>query len=542
MRVDPTDYAVISQALLAAAREMGGKLIRSAYSTILREAKDGSTGILDRNGLIVAQSELIPMHLGSMGAVMAPCLKLHPAETLQDGDFLINNDPYNGGQHLQDIFIYSPVFFDGEVVGFSASVAHHVDIGGAEAGLNMQAFEIYQEGVRIPPSRYNYSRDWNGGSFQRLFAANIRDPEKTIGDLNAQFAANAIGAARLIQLCEKYGPEKVTASMTELMNYSERRIRAAISAIPDGTYYGEDALDNDGIGHEPLVIKTRLQIAGDSVDINFDGTGPQVRSTINCPMSSTISAAVCCAKAVLTSSDIPFNDGVIRPFTISAPYGSILNPKPPAAVRARTAVANRAYSAVMRALSLAVPDMVMAGGGDNTTSFALAHETDGRHEIYIEPLGGGFGATASGDGCDAVDAALSNCANTPIEATDAGFDFFRIRSYRLEPGSFGAGKWRGGAGFSRSFEILKDDVHFGIYSDHFVLAAQGLKGGLPGASGHCHVYRDGEVIKLPAKCSFLLRKGDILEVRFPGGGGYGNPDERDPKLIEADRQNGLQPN
>lgn len=542
MSLDPTDYAVISQALLAAAREMGGKLVRSAYSTILREAKDGSTGILSRDGLIVAQSELIPMHLGSMGAVMAPCLERFPPDTLQEGDFLINNDPFSGGQHLQDIFIYTPVFFEGEIVGFSASVAHHVDIGGAEAGLNMNAHEIFQEGVRIPPSRYNMARDWNGGSFERMFAANIREPDKTIGDLNAQFAANAIGATRLIQLCRKYGAEKVTQAMTELMNYTERRIRAAIAAIPDGIYEAEDALDNDGIGDAPLVIKARLEIKGDCVDVDFEGTAPQVRGPINCPLSSTISAAVCCAKAVLTSADIPFNDGVIRAFRIAAPYGSVVNPKPPAAVRARTAVANRAYSAIMRALYKAVPDRVMAGGGDNTTSFALAYESEAGHSIYIEPLGGGFGASADGDGCDAVDAALSNCANTPIEATDAGFDFFRIRSYRLEPDSFGQGKHRGGAGFTRSFEILKDDVHFGIYSDHFVLAPQGLAGGLPGHSGHCHVHRNGEVIELPAKCSFRLMKGDLLEVRFPGGAGFGDPAERDPRAIAADRANGLQLN
>lgn len=539
MSLDPTDYAVISQAFIAAAREMGGKLIRSAYSTILREAKDGSTGILDRHGKVVAQSELIPMHLGSMGAVMAPCIERYPAETLEEGDFLINNDPYSGGQHLQDIFIYTPVFVDGRVIGFTASVAHHLDIGGAEVGLNMGATEIYQEGIRIPPSRYNIHRDWNGGAFERLFAANIRDPEQTIGDMNAQFAANAIGATRLKQLCYKYGTDTVEASMAELMNYSERRIRAAIMAIPNGVYRGEDALDNDGYGHEPVVIKAKLIVHDDTLEIDFEGSADQVKGTINCPMSSTISAAVCCAKAVLTSADIPLNDGVSRPFTIRAPYGSILNPRPPAAVRARTAAANRAYSSVMKALAQVAPDRAMAGGGDNTTSFCLAHTDEGHYSIYIEPLGGGFGATMKRDGCDAVDAALSNCANTPVEATDAGFEFFRLRSYQLEPDSFGQGRQRGGAGFSRTFEILKDGVAFGIYSDHFLLAPQGLQGGLPGKSGGCWVYRGTEVITLPSKGSFTLAKGDLLKIRFPGGAGYGDPTLRDPELLAADRTDGL---
>jgi N-methylhydantoinase B len=540
MKLDPTDYAVISQALIAAAREMGSKLIRAAYSTILREAKDGSTAILDPRGRVVAQSELIPMHLGSMGAVIQPCLECHPPETLVEGDFLINNDPYNGGQHLPDIFIFSPVFLRGQLVGFTGSVAHHIDIGGAEVGLNMRATEIYQEGIRIPPSRYNMTRDWNGGTFQRLFAANIRAPEQTIGDMNAQFAANAIGARRLVELCEKYGVELVQACMAELMNYSERRVRAAIEAIPDGVYRSEDSLDDDGHGGGRVPIAVAITVKGDTLTVDFDGTAPQVKGTINCPMSSTISTAVCCVKSVLTDADIPLNDGVARPFSITAPFGSILNPAPPAAVRARTAAANRAYTAVMKALAQVAPERVMAGGGDNTTSMCLAHIEGDRYQIYIEPLGGGYGATATGDGCDAIDAAMSNCANTPIEATDASFDFFRLASYQLEPDSFGAGQFRGGAGFSRSFDILRDDVIFGIYSDRFLNSAQGVDGGLSGKPAACEVHRGNEVITLPSKCSYRLAKGDVLVLRFPGGGGYGDPSLRDPRLTARDCANGMQ--
>ncbi|MBS7701253.1 hydantoinase B/oxoprolinase family protein [Chelatococcus sp. YT9] len=540
MAIDPTDYAVLSQAFVAAAREMGGKLIRAGYSTILREAKDGSTGIIDRKGRVVAQSELIPMHLGSMGAVLEPCLQLYPIETLEEGDFLINNDPYHGGQHLQDIFIFTPVFFEGEIVGFTASVAHHVDIGGAELGLNMAAKEVYQEGVRIPPTRYNLKRDWHGGSFQRLLAANFRAPDQTLGDLNAQFAANAIGSLRLQQLCAKYGAAVVMEAMDELMNYSERRIRAAIKDVPDGVYVGEDWLDDSYPGGAPLLIRAKLTVTGDALSVDFEGTAEQVEGNINCPISSTISSAVCCVKAVLTSPDIPLNDGVTRVFEIKAPYGSILNPHPPAAVRARTMSANRAWSAVMKALAQVAPDAVIAGGADTTTAFCLTHRSGDKVSIFIEPLGGGFGATSRQDGCDAIDAAMSNCANTPIEAIDAGFDFFRIRSYKLEPDSFGAGRFRGGAGFSRRFEILKEGVGFGIYSDHYVLSAQGLDGGQPGQPGFCRVIRGDEVFNLPSKGSFTLLPGDFLEVGFPGGAGYGPPEERSRALIEQDIEDGLQ--
>ena len=208
-QLGPIDYAVISQALIASAREMGVKLIRSAYSTILREARDGSAGLMDRFGNTVAQAELIPMQLGPIGETLRACLRRHPVETLKEGDFLINNDPFEGGQHIPDVFIFTPIFVAGRVVGFGASVAHHLDLGGGAPGLNIHASDVYQEGLRFPPSKYDFQRDWNGGSFERLVTANVRVPDLTIGDFNAQFAANAIGVMRVKQLCERYGTDKV---------------------------------------------------------------------------------------------------------------------------------------------------------------------------------------------------------------------------------------------------------------------------------------------------------------------------------------------
>ena len=291
MSLDPVDYAVISQALIAAAREMGAKLIRSAYSTIVREARDCSAALLDRDGNVVAQAELIPMQLGPIGATFAPCAALYPVETLVDGDFFVNNDPFNGGQHLQDVFIFHPIFVAGAVVGFSATVAHHLDLGGGSPGLNTSASDVYQEGLLIPPTKFNMARDWNGGMLERIVRANIRVPDQTIGDFNAQIAANAIGAARVQQLCEKYGVAAVMGTMSALLDYSERRVRAAILAAPDGVYYGEDAVDDDGLSEEPLRVRSKVTISGDRIEVDFEGTCPQVTRNLNSPFSSTISAA-----------------------------------------------------------------------------------------------------------------------------------------------------------------------------------------------------------------------------------------------------------
>ncbi len=539
MALDPIDYAVISQSLQAAGREMGVKLVRSAYSTILREARDGSAALLDRDGNVVAQAELIPMQLGPIGATIRPCLELHPADTLEEGDFFINNDPYAGGQHLQDVFIFTPIFFEGRVVAFSASVAHHLDVGGGSAGLTAEASDVYSEGLRIPPSRWNMDRDWNGGALERLVAHNIRVPDQTIGDFNAQFAANAMGAARVKQLCAKFGADAVLETMRELLDYSERRVRVAIAKVPDGEYFGAAQLDDDGVGYEPLTIRAKVTIAGETVAVDFAGSDPNVRRNINCPFSSTVSAALSAVKSVLTSSDIPFNEGLKRPISVTAPLGTIVNPRSPSPVRARMLSAYRAYDAVMKALAQAAPDLVPALGFNTTTVTCLAHFGEKGYAVHLEPMGGGFGGSKRVDGCDGVDNALSNCANTPIEALDVGYDFFRIHSYELAADSFGQGAHRGGAGLYRRYEILADDVNFSMYSDHFRFSADGLQGGSAGVPGHARILRDGKEIPIRSKSSNSVKKGDIVEILLGGGGGYGRVDERRREDIERDIADGL---
>ncbi len=526
MTLDPVDYAVISQSLAAAAREMGAKLVRSAYSPIVREASDCSAALLDRHGNVVAQAELIPMQLGPISETFRACAERVPVEQLTERDFYINNDPFHGGQHLPDVFLFTPIFFEGRLVGFGASVAHHLDLGGGAPGLNMAASDVYQEGLRFPPSRYNLDRDWNGGPLEELVRANIRVPDLTIGDFNAQFAANEFGALRLRELCAKYGVERVEAAMAELLDYSERRVRAAIAAVPDGTFEGEDAADADGLRDEPLLIRAKVTIAGDSITVDFAGTCAQVPFNLNCPLSSTYSATLSCLKSVLTSADIPFTEGTKRAFTIKVPYGSILNPKPPAPVRARMTTAYRAWNAVMRALSQAVPERVIASGFDTTHITCLSRLDDEGYRIYLEVFGGGYGASARADGADGIDSPLSNCSNIPIEALDMDYPFFRVEHYGLWPGSGGAGRHRGGEGVCRAYRILEDGVLYASYSDRFKIAPWGLFGGRPGRCAEAYLERQGERMSLAANGSHVLRKGDLLVVRTGGGGGYGAPEAR----------------
>ena len=534
MALNPADYAVISQALIAATHEMGAKLVRSAYSTIVREASDASAALLDPDGQAVAQAELMIQQLGSLSATFGPCAEHHPVDTLVEGDFYINNDPYHGGQHLPDVFIFSPVFFEGELVAFGATVAHHIDIGGGAPGLNVNAREIYQEGLIIPPSRYNLDDDWNGGRLERLIATNVRVPDQTIGDMNAQFAGNAIGAARVRQLCRKYGPEAVKETMASLIDYSERRMRAAIAAAPDGVYHGEDVIDNDWVGGGPVHIRVAVTIDGDEVAIDFDGTSDQVGSSMNSPFASTVAAAFGCVKAALTSADIPYNAGSTRPATVTAPYGSLLNPRPPAAVRARMTATNRAFNAVMKALAQAVPEKVIATGFDTTTGPYLSRRSEAGYKVYHEVIGGGYGASARADGCSGVDGPLGNCSNVPVESLDMDFDFFRVREYSLIPDSGGDGAFRGGLGIRRRYEILADEVQYAQYGDRFRFQPDGLFGGEPGAAASCNIERDGEITELASKESAWLRSGDVLTVSTGGGGGYGAPEGRSAERIDDD--------
>ena len=542
MIVTPVDQAVITRALIAAADEMGVKLIRSAHSPVVREAQDCSAAILDKFGRVVAQAELIPIQLGSITHTFKACLEHHPLDTLCEGDFLINNDPYSGGQHLPDIFLFTPVFLEKELIGVTATVVHHIDLGGGAPGLNPNAGDVHEEGITFPPSKYTIEKDWMGGPFERLVRANVRMPEATIGDLNAQFAANAVGAERLRDLCRKFSSETISVAMNEMLDYSERRIRTAISMATDGKYYGEAHLDDDGISNMPVPIKVQLSIKADTLSIDFEGTAEQVQSNMNSPFASSVSSAIACVKSVLTDPDIPFNEGAERAINVKIPYGSILNPRPRAPVRARLLPSYRVVNAVMKALGEAVPERVIAPGFDTTSVCCLSHKSADGYNIYLEIFGGGFGAGPNYDGCDAVDSMLSNCSNIPIESMESDYPFFRVEDYSLRSSSGGNGKFRGGMGFQKTYRILSSNVTFATYGDRFRIAPDGVLGGGSGAQAETFVERGGQVIQLESKQQFVLHEGDRLVVRTGGGGGYGSPSERNAKLREDDQFNGISTN
>jgi N-methylhydantoinase B len=326
--------------------------------------------------------------------------------------------------------------------------------------------------------------------------------------------------------------------MTALQDYSETRMRAAIRAVPDGVYHGEDAVDDDGTDDVPLPVRATVTVRGDTVAVDFAGTAPQVRSNLNAPLASTMSAALSAVKAALTSPDIPFNVGASRPVSISAPKGSLLNPNHPAPVRARMEACYRAWNAVMKALAQAVPERVVAPGFDTTTVGVLSRLGPNGWSVYLEIYGGGSGATAEADGCDAVDGPLSNCSNTPVEALDQDFPFFRVLDYSLTADSAGIGTTRGGLGFSRTFLILEDGVELSLYSDRFRHAPEGLFGGNPGTVGSCRVERNGSAITVRSKDKIALQRGDVVRLAVGGGAGYGSAVNRAPHLVAQDEAEG----
>ena len=309
MKLDPVDYAVISQGLIAAAREMGTKLVRSAYSTIMREAQDASAALFDRDGNVVAQAELIPMQLGPMSEIFRACAAVHPVDTLREGDFYINNDPYGGGQHLQDVFIYSPIFYKGELVAFAGTVAHHLDLGGGNPGLTPDAVDVHAEGIIFPPSVYNYARDWNGGPLSGWSPRTSACRRRPLAISTPSSPPMRSARSASVSFAQRYGTAVVRTAMGDLIDYSERRFRAALTEIPDGVYHGEDAVDDDGLSDKPLTVKATVTVRGSNIAVDFTGTCPQVTRNLNCPLASTISASISAIKSALTIPRHPLQRG-----------------------------------------------------------------------------------------------------------------------------------------------------------------------------------------------------------------------------------------
>ncbi|MGO1543293.1 MAG: hydantoinase B/oxoprolinase family protein [Gulosibacter sp.] len=530
MTTSTAQLGLFKSALESLTREMAVNLRRAAFSSIVREARDFSVALADRRGGIVAQAECIPIMTAGVSIALQAVLKEIDADSLTPDDAVLYNDPFKGGQHLQDIYLFSPIFIDDELVAFSATTAHHVDVGGAFAGLSADATEVYQEGLRLPLAKFSVSRDWSSpqGFVRRIIENNVRVPNLVIGDLEAQFAANAIGATRLHEIFRRFGHSETLAGMSDLQDYSERRFRAAISEIPDGEYRSVQTFDGRPWGLEDVEIVAAVTVSGEMLKVDFTGSGDQLVGNVNCPFASTVSAVQSAIRCMIPDRTIPFNEGCNRPIEIIAPYGSILNPAPPAAVRARLTPASRAFNAVVQAMGEAVPASAVATGFDTTTAFAVSHlAKDGNYQVVVEILGGGWGGCRHNDGADALDNPISNCANAPVESLETDYSHFIIDEYSLTASSAGEGRQRGGHGLRRVYRAMHDGVGVAGYADRHLKGPEGRDGGESGGPGQFRIIRaDGTTEQVPPVYQRTLNAGDRIEIVTGGGGGYGDPADR----------------
>jgi N-methylhydantoinase B len=497
--LDPIALQVLVGGLRAACDEMGATLIRSAYSANIKERHDCSTALFDPAGELVMQAEHIPVHLGSMPDAVAAVL----GEEQRPGQSWILNDPYRGGTHLPDITLVSPVFAGSELLGFAASRAHHADVGGPTPG-SMPAYSrtLSEEGVVIPPTVADTE------TLERL-AAQMRSPHQRLADLRAQGAANRVGALRLAELRERLGTEALRTGMTEILAYTERRTRAALAALPDGTYRAEDVLEADWGGQErDLRLKLAATIAGEELRLDFGGTDEQVDGNLNCPLSVTKSAAFFAVR-VLTDPDAPPSAGAHRPIEVIAPQGSLLNARFPAAVVAgNVETSSRVADLVLAALSQARPGPAQGQGTMNNLTLANDDFT------YYETLGGGQGACPDADGPSAIHVAMSNTLNTPTEALETEFPL-RVRELSRRAGSGGDGTHRGGDGIVREIEALAP-MRFSLITERRRHRPRGAGEGEDGAAGVNRL----NGLPVPGKAAGDLSSGDRLRIETPGGGGW----------------------
>jgi len=538
--LDQATFNIVSHGLHAIAQEMGEKLVRAAYSTIIREARDCSTALLDPDGRIVAQAQFCPIHMNSFGKVFEAFAHRLDLSRIKPHEALITNDPYSGAQHLNDIILFTPIFYEGSLIAFSASLGHHIDIGGGAAGPNARALDIYSEGLRIPPLKFNVDRDFGAGMLEQFIRINVRAPDQVMGDLRAQLAANRTGEARFIEMAGRFGAATVIQAAKQLQDYSERLTREAITAIPDGIYTAEDFVDDNGFTSDPLRVSVQVTVSGDTLSVDLAGSAAQTKGIINCPVASTISAVYGALALLLGGGSIPVNDGLYRPIRdVRVPHGSFLNPDQPVAVRARNSACHRVYNAIMLAMAPAAPDSVITSGHDTTNAIGMGHMDSDGYRVYMEVVGGGWGASAGADGADVVDGYVGNCSNIPVESLEQDYPFMRIEEYAIRRGSAGAGEHRGGLGARRTYRILCDDVAFNCYSDRFRIAPWGLFGGHPGTPTRFQIERGGETIALDSKVNAPLQKDDLLIIETAGGGGYGDPRKRDRQLLAKDLREGL---
>jgi N-methylhydantoinase B len=504
---DPITLSVFVSALTGIAEEMGAALVRSSYSSNIKERRDCSCALFDRHGRTVAQAEHIPVHLGAMPESVAAVITHCP----EPDDVFAVNDPFSGGTHLPDITLVTPISYDGSIVGFSASRAHHSDVGGMHPGsMPSNSRTIFQEGVIIPPVRL--VRDGREQEdVMGLILANVRTPDIRRADIYAQMAANRIGATRVRELIDRYGLSVVDAGFIDVLAYAERRTRAVLASLPDGVYRASTMIEGDGVTVDDLTIACAAEISGDCISFDFTGSAPATAGNVNCPLAVTRSACLFAVR-VLVPDDVPTNAGVGRAITVSAPDGCLLNARHPSAVVAgNVETSQRIADALLDALRQAA-DVPAAGQGTMNNTII-----GGSSWTYYETIGGGQGASSRGDGGSGIHVGMSNTLNTPIEALELEFPL-RVERYELRAASGGDGLHRGGDGIIRAIRVL-EPATLSILSDRRRHPPAGANGGLSGAPGR-NLLDDRE---LPAKATAELSPGQTVIVMTPGGGGWGAP-------------------
>ncbi len=536
----PIDIEVIRNALTAAAAEMDVTIWRTSRSTIVRELLDYSTAVFDADGWNLAQSARIPQHLNSMSAALRTLLeRFVRAEDWGADDVVITNDPYCGGQHLPDILAFRPVFHEGVRIAYVGTLCHHIDVGGLAAGsYASKATEIFQEGLRIPPVKLveNGVRNeavWN------IIRQNIRKPDLLLGDLTSQIASLEVGRAALARLATRYGSPAMIEAVGRILDMSEAGMRAAIAAMPDGTYEFADQLDDDGIEFgKPIRLHVRLTIAGDSATVDLSGCSPQVLGPTNATLASS-NSAVMFALMSASGGGFAMNAGCYRPITVVAPEGLVVSALAPAPVAHRVAVTHRLLNAMYGALHQAVPDRIPAAyyGCSYVTTFQTIRE-DGRRDVLVEIEIGGSGAAPRKDGVNAYSSGMHNNSNIPIEMIEAQMPL-TITRYALLPGTAGDGQFRGGLGLVREWRIDSPRCLYTSNMDRFASEPYGLAGGGPAARGRQQLLRDGSATDIPPKSdNIALVAGDIMRLETSGGGGFGPPDARDAEAAARDARLG----
>ena len=523
MNADPIKLELYKNMLTSVAEEMGVTLQRTAFSPNIKERLDFSCAVFDGTGKMVAQAAHIPVHLGSMPLSVLAAIE---HTEMAPGDMIALNDPYRGGTHLPDITLVAPIFSDGKSgeaenrpVFFVANRAHHADVGGMTPGSMPIATSVIQEGIRIPPVKLVRSGKLDTDLWE-LILSNVRTPEERRGDMEAQLAANRVGERRLQEMVAKYGAPEITAYMQELCEYASRMVRARLRAIPDGRYVYTDVLDNDGISDAPIEIQVAIEIENDTAVVDFTGTAPQARGSVNAIYAITLSAVFYTFRC-LAGADVPANAGCLEPIRVIAPEGTVVNAKFPAAVAGgNVETSQRIVDVLLGALAQACPDQIPAASSGTMNNLTIGgYDTArGKEFTYYETIAGGMGARPNRDGIDAIHTHMTNTMNTPIEAIETNYPM-QVVAYGIRRGTGGVGKYQGGAGVIRALRLLTD-AEVTILSERRVRGPYGLQGGEAGHPGSNMLISDSEEHPLAGKVSISTREGDVIRIETPGGGGF----------------------